>query len=296
MADTFTNASGDRYIIPSDHWYPTIIDPIPTNDSTFKDDTEWFQHLISNIPSWEHQLLTGTTFCMTVDIITDSFQKPNSLVTFVNDGGHVDNYGSFGWVIVTDDHLLIDCQGTALGTPMSSNRAEAIGKLSWIVFLNQFKRIHNICTQCTFDSYLDNLEIVQATQLTAAYHYASSALKPDYDIMIAISMEQASLLNTSKLTNTQHVKSHQANNQHFDQLSRQARLNIRADELASLALQKIPRTYPSPPTIPNPHCLIYLKDGVNLATSKEKQLLQWKWSEIRLQKYYKRIFELSTHH
>ena len=111
----------------------------------------------------------------------------------VSDGGHIDPYGSFGWVIATDSTILIENSGAARGTPMSSYRAEAYGKLSWILFLKHFTPLLHIRTQCTFHSFLDNLEIVRATQLDSNIQFASSALIPDYDILNAIIQEQGTL-------------------------------------------------------------------------------------------------------
>lgn len=169
---------------------------------------------------------------------------------------------------------------------MSSYRAEAYGKLSWIIFLKHLLTILPQHPVCTFHSYLDNLEVVRQTQLTTDFTAASCALMADYDIMIAISNEQDRLHEQHiSLTNSKHVKGHQDSTKQYHQLTRPEQLNTRADELATTALKEVSKEKTAPGTIPNPHCPIYLKDQGQLITSKEQHTLRWKWSELRLQQY-----------
>ena len=177
---------------------------------------------------------------------------------------------------------------------MSSYRAEAYGKLSWILFLKHFTPLLHIRTQCTFHSFLDNLEIVRATQLDSNIQFASSALIPDYDILNAIIQEQGTLNTQIRLANTQHVKGHQDATTPHHKLSRHAQLNIQADTLATTSLQHIRMQGVTYSTTANPHCPIYLQDQQMLITSKEQHMLRWKWPEIILQTYYERIFKLKT--
>lgn len=293
IADRITNASNDTYIISSDHFFPApSIPQTPRHYSSFQCDTEWFQHTISEIPQWEQELLTGTRFLYPVHEIAQLWTSPNTDIYIVSDGGHIEQYGSFGWVVATDSTILIENTGAARGTPMSSYRAEAYGKLSWIIFLKLFTPLLLVRTKCTFHSYLDNLEVVRATQLQSNIQFASNALIPDYDILSAIIQEQRTLTGHLILTNTQHVKGHQDNTKPYHKLSRPAQLNIRADTLATASLQHIRAQGVPQATTASPHCLIYLQDHQMLITSKEQHLLRWKWPELSLQTYYERIFKL----
>ena len=124
------------------------------------------------------------------------------------------------------------------------------------------------------------------------YSYASNALCADYDILIAIYKEEQ-LLRTHipTLTSSKHVLGHQDNNKPYHSLSRPAQLNISADKLATEALQVLILNPPLA-TLQNPHCPIYLRNENGITSSHEKHLLQWKWSELRLQEYYVDKFDI----
>ena len=224
--------------------------------------------------------------------ISQWLTDPHKCITIVSDGGNIDDHGSFGWIITNNHTTIFENHGTARGTPMSSFRAEAYGKLSWIIFLKHYTTYYHITPTCQIISYLDNLEVVKRTSQTMDYTRLSTALFADYDILIAIHREEHQLLNTvPTLQSSQHVKGHQDDITAYRDLTRPAQLNIRADELATLALQTI-RVRPALSTTPNPHCSIYLKTQGHITTSREKTTLQWKWAELQLQLYYERILHI----
>jgi hypothetical protein len=177
---------------------------------------------------------------------------------------------------------------------MSSYRAEAYGKLSWIIFIKHFLEFAHITPECLFHSYLDNLEIVNHTQLSSNLTFASAAIIPDYDILIAISNEQRTLSSLCRLPNTQHVRGHQDQSKSHHQLTRPEQLNVRADQLATKALQEISTSKKEFPSQANPHCPIYLLNQGYIISSKEQSTLRWKWSELRLQLYYRDKFKLKV--
>jgi hypothetical protein len=49
-------------------------------------------------------------------------QQTNVNILVTSDGGHKDDYGSFGWVIGTKQEVIWDCEGIARGYPMQSSR------------------------------------------------------------------------------------------------------------------------------------------------------------------------------
>jgi hypothetical protein len=51
-------------------------------------------------------------------------QQENVNILVANDGGHKDDYGSFGWVIGTETEIIWDCQGVA--RLLQSHRAEGM--------------------------------------------------------------------------------------------------------------------------------------------------------------------------
>jgi hypothetical protein len=58
----------------------------------------------------------------------------------VSDGGSdvPKSYGSFGWVLGTDQEIPWGCKGVARGYPMQSYRAEGYGRLSLLLFLTDY--------------------------------------------------------------------------------------------------------------------------------------------------------------
>ena len=134
--------------------------------------------------------------------------------------------------------------------------------------------------------------MVRHTQLTTNLTFASCALIPDFDILIAISKEQTLLNLQYHLTNSQHVKGHQGQSKKQHELTRPEQLNILADQLATEALQDVSHLKHAPSSQPNPHCPIFLLNRGQIISSKEQSTLRWKWSELRLQNYYQDIFHL----
>jgi hypothetical protein len=84
--------------------------------------------------------------------------KRNVNILVASDGGHVDVYGSFGWVIGTQAEIIWDCQGTARGYPMQSYRAEGYGRMSVLLFLTHYIHYHGIqpAEDLRVTSYCDN--------------------------------------------------------------------------------------------------------------------------------------------
>jgi hypothetical protein len=62
-------------------------------------------------------------------------QKDDSLLIVSDAGADEDkDYGSFGWVLGTDQEILWGCRGIARGYPMHSYRTEWYGRISLLLF------------------------------------------------------------------------------------------------------------------------------------------------------------------
>jgi hypothetical protein len=300
--DSTSNASNRTYIIDTIHLLPlqthipTIIPPYiaPNFD-------EKFQQHISKQPAWETALLINVTCIVPIEQLFESLANAESTLYIVSDGGCISPHGSFGWVLSTEHQILIENQGTASGIPMTSYRAEATGKLSWILFLKQLHLLFPYQPKCKILNFLDNSAVVKQTSITINHTYASMALKPDYDLLIAIQHEQQYLItNGIHIGSSIHVKGHQDDTTPYHDLSRPAQLNIRADELATNALNTAKLTtivhQLNPITsIINPHCYAYLMEHGRPIMSNEQIKLRWKWSELTLQTYYMHRFKLNAH-
>jgi hypothetical protein len=76
--------------------------------------------------------------------LCELLQQTNVNIVVASDGGHKDDYGSFGWVIGTKDEVIWDYEGVARGYPMQSYRAEGYGRMSVLLFLTHYIRFYNI--------------------------------------------------------------------------------------------------------------------------------------------------------
>jgi hypothetical protein len=285
IADMSRNASNKIYIKCYNNEYVPLIIP-PPEPATFNE-------YLSTIPTWESDLLQNVRFRIPVEQFKNILIDKDTQLCIVSDGGNIESFGSHAWVIANDFITFIENNGTAYGSPMSSYRAEAYGKLSWILFLKHCKLFYNLDVKCNISSYCDNKSIVQQTSTSTNHQFASISMKPDYDILIAIQKEQDIIQSFGYLvSNTLHVKGHQDKIKPYHELPRPAQLNIDADKLASEALTHIMATSSPPPSSANPHCHAYLRNNKLLVSSNEQTLLRWKWAEFRIQQYYARKFKI----
>ena len=141
---------------------------------------------------------------------------------------------------------------------MTSYRAEAYGKLSWILFLHHYTTYYNITIQSTISPYLDNESIGKRTNPQVNYTKAYTTLWSDYDILIAIHKEETKLAErTPRLHPTKHVLGHQDDHTPIHRLPLPAQLNIQADKLATIGLRAITLKKKVAPCSVNPHCTPY---------------------------------------
>jgi hypothetical protein len=91
-------------------------------------------------------------------------------------------YGSFGWVIGTNDEVIWECEGTARGYPMQSYRAEGYGRMSLLLFLTHYIRYYNIKRRITCGHLLRQLQSLSREDFhTRDVDSSSWYLKPDHD-------------------------------------------------------------------------------------------------------------------
>jgi hypothetical protein len=100
---------------------------------------------VATLPLWERDLLAhATEVCCPDSSLYELLQLWNINILVASDGGHKDDYGSFGWVIGTEHEVIWDCEGTTRGYPMQSYRAEGYGRMSLLLFLPLYIRYYNI--------------------------------------------------------------------------------------------------------------------------------------------------------
>jgi hypothetical protein len=169
---------------------------------------------------------------------------------------------------------------------MSSYRAEAYGKLAWLLFLHHYCECFGISVNCAIRSYCDNQEVIKQTRFHSKMDKVWDCLRPDYDILLEIVHTQDLLrARAPYMISGQWIKGHQEETTALDKLSLPALLNIKADKLATEALRNI-TTYSIPlPTIPWTQCQAMLYVDGKPYTRSETYQLRWKWRESEFQGY-----------
>jgi hypothetical protein len=265
---------------PSDHMYPTVV--VDKNAQT------WDEYIVA-LPAWETLLIQG---CHQLDdrfplwmYITD--EQAN--IYAVSDGGVKYNIGTYGWVIATSGKVLVTGQGGVFGRNISSHRAEVCGILSWMLYLYHYTKFLQLEIKCAIHSFCNNkAAISNVNNFTLA---TRNSMIPDFDIIQEANMIFGSLKNTAKRMHPiLHVKGHQDRNVPEHKLSWPAILNIKADKLATEAMEHAAIRSPSMEVTNNP---IRLQMDSEIITSNEQEILRWRWREFVLQEYLETKFKLT---
>jgi hypothetical protein len=92
------------------------------------------------LPDCVREILKGCTEIEQKDKpdLMDILQSETKVLNICSDGGHINNRGSYGWVMATAGTVIYQGKGHAHGYPMSSYRAEANwhGYYFWIITAN----------------------------------------------------------------------------------------------------------------------------------------------------------------
>jgi hypothetical protein len=94
----------------------------------------------------------------------------------------------------------------------------------------------------------------------------------DYDILVETKSLIASLRANQRIEKFTHVKGHQYRTKSYQELPREAQLNVEADRLANIAMSQW-SNMPNVPVEKNP---IYLTVGTDIVQSNELHLLRWR--------------------
>jgi hypothetical protein len=111
---------------------PMLPDKEDGNTTAFPSFTKYIQSL----PDHESLLLQHVELCgQTIYDVCDALQ-PLSDIILVSDGGSMDDYGSFGWVISTKEgDRVAKGSGSVFGSDPRSYRAEGHGAKAGLLFI-----------------------------------------------------------------------------------------------------------------------------------------------------------------
>jgi hypothetical protein len=89
----------------------------PAHDAVRSPINATFADYVATLPLWERDLLAHATEEHCPDSsLCELLQQTNVNILVASDGGHKDDYGSFGWVIGTKDEVILGCEGVPKDT------------------------------------------------------------------------------------------------------------------------------------------------------------------------------------
>jgi hypothetical protein len=159
----------------------------------------------------------------------------------VSDGGMINGYSSYGWIIA-DDEELTRGRGEAKGAKelMQSFRAEGYRMLAALRYiLHAFTYTRNWPTNNKIiHMYCDNLALIQRVgwHKKRIVTTPKDVLQADYDLEATIK-DTINTLQTRKIfIKDKHVSGHQDRQADYHNVSHEEQLNVKADHEATAAL------------------------------------------------------------
>lgn len=254
-----------------------------------------FDDHINSLESWRQLLIQHWNAIETHQLI-QLLSSQNELI-IASDGGYdpETGEGTFGAIIATEFDELMSTMGHALQRCDlgSSFRAELYGLLSALVLIHEALLFHQIQTQprTCVTIFIDNKGVGtrvnrHSNQPIPLGHYFIS----DMDIELAV-IDEINKLNAKGITirPIRHVKAHQDDITPIYLLPREARLNVMADELATVARQELPfksPRYQSPSVVT---AMLYINQQP--ITSKYQECIKDAYWTNKLFSYYKGKFQ-----
>ena len=158
---------------------------------------------------------------------------------------------------------------------MQSFRAEGYGHLAGLSYLKRYIEYYGISVhpKCRIKVFCDNemllKRLIELRNLPEHQKYASHYVGADIDVLLTILQ-----LDLPFRYGSDHVKGHQDDHAMADELTREAQLNVRADQLATAALVTQLGSDKPAAYLPLPGCNAFLIHRSTYITSRLKQTLQ----------------------
>lgn len=164
----------------------------------------------------------------------------------------------YGWVIADGDRILVEGQGPAPGDSelLSSFRTEGYGMLTAIRFIYRIHQYLDMKPELHFHLHSDNQGLIKRIirNRDATVPKMSEYLSADVDVTLTI-LKSLELLPRASIS---HVKGHQDDHTPFHKLSDPAKLNVRADELATAQLKEMKKPEECVPLLPGASLMLHI--------------------------------------
>ena len=202
---------------------------VPSNFDTF-------QQYLRSMPRWYRRLLNHYEQMANDVQIWKAFRRRDRFVEIASDGGLSNAVGTFGWKIVTtspNKRELTLFQGSGfIDGPIevgSSTRSELGGFTAPLLLATALARFWGIRHRCQFRWFTDSTSAISKVRMFSTNgkprHFPENS---DYVMVI-----QALLCELKRPIMPTWVKGHQDDDKPYNELPREARLNVDVDELAT---------------------------------------------------------------
>jgi hypothetical protein len=183
----------------------------------------WPDYIMS-LSAWEQELLGSVTFIDRHDLLVALHSE--ALLYLASDGGAANQRGSFGAVIATTEHILIECGGRALGADPRSFRAEGYGILAILRLAFHLRHFYitgnhslRFKLYCDSESLLKRIEASRRLSRTLPRRFLFSEVDVEMQILSALQAIGTKVL-------LEHVEGHQDTKYPDEPLSWAAQLNM----------------------------------------------------------------------
>jgi hypothetical protein len=102
-----------------------------------------FNDYVTTLPTWEQDIFLPVRETPSSISLYEVLTPKHITLMAVSDGGAdaPKHYGSFGWVLDTDQKILWECKGIVRGFPMKFYSAAGYGRLSLLSFLAHYQSL-----------------------------------------------------------------------------------------------------------------------------------------------------------
>jgi hypothetical protein len=245
---------------------------MPSTSSRPSEKDEWEKDLLDKV-------IKGSS-CEKNVKLRKALANEKETIIMVSDRGCKDKAGSYGWVIALEStgEILPEHKGRARGGDMSSYRAEAYGILSVVSFLFALLEVKptKLPAKCKIQACCNNKSLVDKLQWETTHSTANEALKPKFDMLVAIDKTNERLEQLAEMRYPcEHVKGHQDKTVPIHELSLPAQLNILANALATDTLKSSESGNKFLEIIKTPHCGAFIinknrKENRNETMTRDK--------------------------
>ena len=265
--------------------------PIPTISTRTSDLNTAFEYY-NNAPDWQKRIW-GTAIISEQTINIIAFHLQNDNIVAGGDGGVAHGRAAHAWCIVTKNTFepLLEGAGPTDGIPdtLASLRPESVSCIAVCSILHLISSAFDIHNKI-IPFYTDNTTVVSNSK-HRHWHSTKHVLENDIDVILELNRYFRKM---QVQIQPMHVKGHQDTQFQGNDLSKEAQLNIRMDELVGDFLRQPPdhlTPKPIPLILPSQQVCVTI-DGKAVTSDIETELV-YAYQKQKLFRYYDKHFGIS---